>query len=323
MEILFFYTETCTNPKRAREVFREMRTMGADSVVINVYEQDLLRWKKDMPRLFDLAGEAGLKRYVSYGRYGGAFSGALMVPSLFTYLRPDTLVVPQDARKGTGGEADVAASEFFHRISCVNHPAFRKYMESQTREILKTFQPEGLLFDEPKGLHLVCACTHCVGARGNGEAPETANLRFQVEFVRDLADQARAHRGDLCTMLVVGSHDDDSLASFAKIASLDVLGTEAYWVNRGKDIAWLREWCPGEVRRLRSLGKKTQIWAGNFGLSRSQQEDLRAMYEIVVDAQPDQLASFWWWRGSDDPERVMEITREGLRYARARVGSSE
>lgn len=320
MELLLFYTETCTNPKRARDVFREMRDMGADSVVINVYEQDLLRWKKDMPRLFDMAGEAGLKRYVSYGRYGGAFSGALMVPSLFTYLRPDSVVIPRDARKGTGGEADVAASEFFTRISCVNHPAFRSYMEKQTVQILTQFNPEGLLFDEPKGLHLVCTCTHCAAARRKDETPEAANLRFQVEFVRKLADQAKAHRGDTCTMLVVGSSDDGSLESFAQIASLDVLGTEAYWVNRGTDIAWLREWCPKEMQRLRSLGKKTQIWSGNFGLSQSQQEDLTEMYRIVVDAQPDQLASFWWWRGSDNPERVMEITRDGLRYAKSKEG---
>jgi hypothetical protein len=317
MEILFFCTETCTNPRRARDVFREMREMGADAVLINVYEQDLLRWPKDMPRLFDAAADAGLRRYVSYGRYGGAFSGALMVPSLFTFLHPYTVVIPENPSETTGAETGVAPSAFFQRISCVNHPSFRRYMETQTREILRQFQPDGLLFDEPKGLHLVCGCNHCRAARKDGETPSEANTRFQVEFVRALADQAKAHRGDLCTMIVVGSRDDDSLANFAQIASLDVLGTEAYWVTRGKDMAWLREWCPQEVRHLRSLGKKTQVWAGNFGLSTSQQEDLPEMYRIVADARPDQLANFWWWRGSDDPERVMDLTRQGLRYARA------
>ncbi len=320
MEIVFFYTETCTNPKRARDVFKEMRDLGADSVIINVYEQDLLRWKKDMPRLFDEAANAGLRRYVSYGRYGGAFSGGLMVPSLFTFLRPDSVVTPKDPTKATGGEADVAASEFFWRISCVNHPAFREYMEDQTREILTLFNPEGLLFDEPKGLRLTCQCKYCAGARKKDETCEEANLRFQVEFVRDLADQAKAHRRDLCTMIVVGSNDDDALAAFAGVRSLDVLGTEAYWVNRGKDVQWLREWCPKEVQHLRSLGKKTQVWAGNFGLTASQQEDLPEAYRIMTDAQPDQLASFWWWRGSDDPERVMELTREGLLNAAAKKG---
>jgi len=317
MEIQFLYTETCTNPTRARDVFREMRDIGADSVVICVYEQDLLRWTKDLPRLFDEAAKAGLRRYVSYGRFGGAFSGALMVPSLFTFLRPDTGIVPSDPKKATDGEADVAASEYFHRISCVNHPAFRKYMADQTHEILTTFQPDGLLFDEPKGLRLVCECKHCIAARKKDETPAEANLRFQVEFVRALADQAKAHRDGICTALVVGSNDDDSLASFARIRSLDVLGTEAYWVNRRKDMRWLRAWCPKEVQRLRSLGKKAQVWAGNYGLARAQQEDLAEMYRIIADAQPDQLANFWWWRGSEDPERVMELTKRGIQEVRS------
>jgi hypothetical protein len=236
-----------------------------------------------------------------------------MVPSLFTFLHPDSTVVPQDSKNSTAGEADVAASEYFRRISCVNHPSFRKYMEMQTREMLMQFNPDGVLFDEPKGLQLVCACKHCQTARKKDETAEEANLRFQVEFVRDLADQAKAHRRDLCTMIVVGHHDDNALGAFAEIASIDVLGTEAYWVNRGKDMKWMREWCPEAIQKLKKLGKKTQIWAGNFGLSKAEQGDLPEAYRIMADAKPDQLASFWWWRGSDDPDRVMELTSEAIR----------
>ena len=49
MEICFFYTESFTCPSRAREVFRQMKEMGAATVMFNIYEQDLSRWPKDVP----------------------------------------------------------------------------------------------------------------------------------------------------------------------------------------------------------------------------------------------------------------------------------
>ena len=312
MEIVFFYTDTWLNPVRIRESLTQMRDLGGGAVAVNIYEQDLLRWKKDLPRFFDIAGELGLRRYVSYGRHGGVFSGGLMVPSLFAYLHPETLVVPAGGARTTGGEANASAPSFFERICCVNHPAFRRYMEEQTRTILTAFQPDGLLFDEPKGLNLPCACVHCRQQFRGGESAAQANTRAQVAFIRGLCDQAKAHRAGLCTMLVVGHSDDAFLEQFAAVASLDVLGTEAYWIARGKDLTWLREWCGPAVRKLAVCGKKTQVWMNNWGMPAGAERDLPEAYRIVAKARPDQLFSFWWWRNSDDPEAVMEYTRRGL-----------
>jgi hypothetical protein len=113
-EIVFFYTESLTNPTRAHEVFASMREMGADAVVFNVYEQDLWRWAKDLPRVLDLARDSGLRRYVSPGRHGGVFSGALVVPSLYSYVHPESLVVP-DAPNGATTEAQSPMQGFWRR----------------------------------------------------------------------------------------------------------------------------------------------------------------------------------------------------------------
>lgn len=313
MEIVFFYTDTMLAPDRIRESLRRMRDAGAGAVIVNVYEQDLLRWKKDMPRFFDLAAEQGLRRYISYGRHGGVFSGGLLVPSLFAYLHPETLVVPEGGGRGSGGEADVAMGQFFERICCVNHPAFRRYMEEQTKEMLERFAPDGLLFDEPKGLGLPCACPHCLGRRSPGEGAAEANLRFQVDFIRFLSDLAKSLRRDLTTMLVVGHHDDVHLGAFAAVPNLDVLGIEAYWIARGKDLSWLRAWCGPAIRALVSHGKRTQLWANNWGMPEGKEADLPEAYRIMAEAGPDQLVSFWWWRNSDRPEEVMKQTVGGIR----------
>ena len=311
MELGFVYTESCTNVQRAREVFREMRALGADMVLICVYEQDLLRWKRDMARLFDAAAEAGLRRYVSYGRQGNIFSGLLMMPSLFGFTHPETLIVTESS--GVVAEAGSSFNRFWSQVCCANNPKFQNYMEEQTREILDRFNPEGLMFDEPKGLAFVCKCQYCQSAQQAGEDPKAANLRGQVKFVEKLCDQAKAHRGDICTMITTGHTEDAALQQFAAVSNLDVLGTEAYWVSRGMTIDELRAWCIPALEKLRSYGKKTQIWTQNFGLPPSETENLHEAYSIMAEGKPDQLISFWWWRENEEAERVMEISGQSMK----------
>src|SRR5688500_1691111 len=144
-EIVFFYTESMTNPTRAREVFAAMRGMGADAVVFNVYEQDLSRWAKDLPRVLSLADQAGLRRYVSPGRHGGVFSGALVAPSLYSYVHPESLVVVPASENAATTEAQSPMQGFWTRMTCVNDPGFRRYMREQLAEILERLRPDGLL----------------------------------------------------------------------------------------------------------------------------------------------------------------------------------
>jgi hypothetical protein len=312
-EMVFFYSETYTNPQRAHEVFTQMRGMGADAVVIAVYEQDLIRWKPDMIRLFELAAEAGLRRYVTYGRHGGVFSGLLMVPSHFAFSHPETLIVTDTHDAATShGELGSVTSVLFQKICCVNHPLFQEYMQQQTQQILEILRPDGLLFDEPKGLGRICRCEHCHALSKDGESDHDMNLRTQVAFVQSLCEQGKAYRSDLKTMLVVGHHHEDALARFASVESLDVLGVEAYWYNRGEKVGWLEEWCPATVSKLKAFGKQTQIWANNWNLPENETENLTLAYEHMKAAQPDQLCSFWWWRGSADPVRVMDLTAQGI-----------
>jgi len=322
-EIVFFYTESLTNPTRAREVFASMRAMGADAVVFNVYEQDLSRWAKDFPRVQGLAGDAGLRRYVSPGRHGGVFSGALVVPSLYSYVHPESLIV-SEASNGATTEAQSPMQGFWTRMTCVNDPGFRRYMREQLGEILAKLNPDGLLLDEPKGLTLACGCERCRSLRKSDETPQQANIRYQLDFLGEMCAQAKSHRGDLRTMLVVGGLDHENLLTeLAKLPALDIAGASGYFVARSHGIDWLRTWAPQVVQRVRSAGKRVQIWMNNWGLPVSEHDNLLEAYRIVGDTRPDQICNFWYWRNSDDPERVMQITAEGLRAIRQSKGKEE
>ncbi len=101
-----------------------------------------------------------------------------------------------------------------------------------------------------------------------------------------------------------------------QIEPLDVLRISAYWVPRGHDIEWVRTRIPEVLQLLSRTGKKTQVWANNWGLPAEEEENLLEAYRIMIDAGPDQLWNFWYWRNNDDPERVMQLTAQGLQHVR-------
>ncbi len=208
MEITFFYNFPMTNPTYARESFERMRGMGGDAVCFNVYEQDFSRWTKDMPRTVGLARDAGLRVYIAPGRYGGVFSGAMYMPSLFAYLNPDTLIVP-DRGGEEEAEADSPVSGYFGRQCCVNHPRFRSFMLDELGKMLDELEPDGVEFDEPKGVNLPCNCAHCLSKREERETPGEANLRLQVEFLDELCRHVKFWRADATTMMVLSEQHMD------------------------------------------------------------------------------------------------------------------
>lgn len=321
LEITFFYNGPMTNPTYARQSFDRMRGMGAGAVCFNVYEQDLIRWTRDMPRIVNLARSAGLRVYLSPGRHGGVFSGGIVMPSLFAYTNPDTLIVPDEGGQGVV-EADHPFRGYFDRQCCVNHPRFRAYMLEELQKMLDQLEPDGVDFDEPKGVTLPCKCEHCMARRRDGETPYQANLRTQVEFLDELCRQVKAYRRDAVTMMVLSEKRMDYMLASGELESLDVLGISAYWVPSNKDLNWLRTRIPEALNMLAATGKKTQVWAQNWGLPAEEEGHLLEAYRIMIDAQPDQLWNFWYWRNNDNPERVMELTAQGLQYARRIAGGS-
>src|SRR5437868_4858407 len=55
--------------------FEQIRTLGAGSIVYAIHEQEETRYLRDLERGFRLAQDAGLKVYLSLGRFGNLFAG--------------------------------------------------------------------------------------------------------------------------------------------------------------------------------------------------------------------------------------------------------
>src|SRR5262249_31930473 len=92
MDITVEYFYSFFYPERVKRDFEKIRAMGAGSIVYAIHEQEEQRWPRDFERGFRLAQEAGLKVYLSLGRFGNLFAGPLTIPSWYTLRHPQSQV---------------------------------------------------------------------------------------------------------------------------------------------------------------------------------------------------------------------------------------
>src|SRR5215472_14102938 len=74
MDITVAYFHPLFHPEVVKRDFEQIRALGAGSIVYALHEQEEQRWPRDVERGFRLAQEAGLKVYLSLGRFGNLFA---------------------------------------------------------------------------------------------------------------------------------------------------------------------------------------------------------------------------------------------------------
>ena len=123
MDITVAYFHPLLHAEVVKHDFEQIRAMGAGSIVYAVHEQEAQRWPRDLERGLRQAQDAGLKVYLSLGRYGNLFAGPLGVPSLYTFHHPKSRVMDRHGR--------------YHDISCFNHQSFRAWLFKEIEHYLR------------------------------------------------------------------------------------------------------------------------------------------------------------------------------------------
>src|SRR5204862_7274263 len=110
MDITVAYFHSLLHVEVVKQDFEQIRAMGAGSIVYAIHEQEAQRWPRDLERGLRQAQDAGLKVYLSLGRYDNLFAVPLVVPSWYTFHHPNSRVMARHGR--------------YHAISCFNHQYF-------------------------------------------------------------------------------------------------------------------------------------------------------------------------------------------------------
>jgi len=221
--------------------------------------------------------------------------------------------------------------------ACPNHPRTGEWLD-RWLDIVASAGADGILWDGP---HLwipgtdawstsamgawSCACEICReawaahrhGADG-GEMPDRMTPDLRMFRQRSLAGLlgaafAQAHAAGLTNTLTVLPVDDDEPEAlpFADLVTLpfaDGLGTEPYWVARGRTVRpFVRRWAGRVVSTVRARHARTHIWVSLRGIARSASADLEI---AVADAAAEGVDDLFVWVDPtpvrDDPALLPE-----------------
>ena len=309
MELLAYYPHSLFHPSRCERDFAELAEQGVTGIVYSSHEQDLRQWPRDIARGLEQARRAGLGVHVQFGRYGGVFTGAWLVPSAFAVKHPDTCLV------------DLWGN--VQPICCLNSERFRDWYFGTTGAFLRAFPSDGVVLDEPKAAGLPCTCERCRTIAGSESPPEAVALKpltqvrtdSVVRFCADALASVKRVRQGLRTGLLGLPRDEELFERWCRLDGLDCFGTKPYWLIHHQPLDFVVRYA-GLVKELSQANAvASAIAVQNFGVSESREPELRRAFDITLEARPDWLLFHYFGRNNDRPLRVWEITKEALARA--------
>jgi hypothetical protein len=299
MDITVAYFHALLRPEILKQDFQAIRACGAKNLVYAIHEQEEQRWARDFERGLGLAKDAGLKIFLSPGRFGNLFAGPALVPSWYTFRHPQSRVMDQHGR--------------YHEISCFNHQSFRSWFFREIERYLTSYPIAGILFDEPRGLEVICYCPAC-----RALCPDVTDLarfrrRAMVEFLHEACTYVKQVDEHIKTAIVLHPHDLSLAEDLATIEPLDTLGCHLFWDMLQEDVSLVTRWGRELVETARLASRRSQLWLQNFNMHEGNAGEMETAFSGILSLEPDEVGCYYYWRNNADPARVWETTRRLLR----------
>jgi len=295
MDITVAYFHSLLHPETVKHDFEQIRATGAGSIVYAIHEQETQRFSRDLERGFRQAQDVGLKVHLSLGRYGNLFAGPSLVPSWYTFHHPNTRVMDRHGR--------------YHDISCFNHEAFRSWLFKEIEQYLRNFPLNGILIDEPRGPDVTCFCSVC-----RALCPDVADLqrfrrRSMIDFLGELCACVKGVDAHAKTTIVLLPQELGQVDELAALPHLDTVGGHLFWQLLNEEVAQVGEWGKNIVEVTRQHKKRSQLWLQNFNLSACGEAQLETAFLQLQEAEPDEIATYYYWRNNEQPTCVWQTTR--------------
>jgi hypothetical protein len=299
MDITVAYFHPLFRQDMVKSDFAQIRSAGANNLVYALHEQEEQRWPRDIERGLRLAHEAGLKVYLSLGRFGNLFAGPSYMPSWYTFHHAESLVKDRHGRA--------------HDMTCFNHEAFRSWLFNEVEYYLKSYPFDGILVDEPRVPDITCFCSVC-----RALCPDITDLqhfrrRSMIDFLNELFSCVKRVNQQVKTTIVLLPQDLSLIEELASIPALDTVGCHLFWQLLGEDVSMVETWGMQVVEAVKRNGKRSQLWLQNFNLSEADEEFLEPAFSGLLNAEPDEIACYFYWRNNDNPDHIWQQTRGLLR----------
>lgn len=312
---------TCV-PHQIREDMEWMADKGTDYVCPAFLEQDLFAAYENHALIAEEAKRVGMQVIAVPSRWGGLTAGAPKVPSLFSMLNPQTLIVNKKGGTGLGMRTSGG-------ISSVHHPETFKFFCETLAELYRQHPHlAGFIIDEPKCF--VADYSPMARAALGQDAPLPAHYAAVRDFFSRVCAYAKQQWPDKLTILFQQAHnEDDELEASAAIHPLDYYGVDGRpWgfeddakmkgSGEGQESGKGKILLGGKGQKFIDLarripGRKSFFLIENHNLHSSMIEPLDRNYPAVLALKPDMAAYYYYPRNVSEPERTMTIIGRHLK----------
>ena len=312
------------NPRHFVSDLEEILSHHCNFIVHTFSENDLEFYQATMAELVGLSKEAGLECYLDPWGVGRVFGGEAY-SSFALKNRKACQVLPD-------GEPAPAA--------CLNHPDFVQYMLDWIAAAAET-DADVLFWDEPhfyidlknKDRYPLwyCSCESCRERfaasynKGLDEAEDAEIIAFRercvVDFLTLLCEttHSRGLKNAVCLLpfkdVQIGLSDWSRVAA---IPSVDIFGTDPYWIFFDSSV---QEFVGSFAREVQELctryDREAQIWIQAYRIPAGREEEIK---EAVAVAYAEGVRNFaaWSFYGtaymsyirSDNPQKVWDTLGE-------------
>lgn len=312
------------NPRHFVQDLEEILRHHCSFILLTFSENDQEFYLETMAEFVELAKGVNLEVHLDpwgVGRvFGGEACSSFALKNLHTLQRfPDNTKAP---------------------ACCMNHPEFRQFMFKWIDDAV-AIGGDVLFWDEPhfyldwqsedRLANWTCCCSHCRERfrESTGEelpesfTPEVSRFREDsiVDFLALLCDYAKKKgvRNAICLLpFQEQAYGVVNWERVAAIPSLDIFGTDPYWMffNRRID--------PYVVHHARLVselckkhGKEPQIWVQNFAIPAGREDEIREAIAVAYAEGVRNFAAWSYygsaymsWVKSEDPDRVWDTLGE-------------
>ncbi|MCG8605909.1 hypothetical protein MJD09_13070, partial [bacterium] len=224
--------------------------------------------------------------------------------------------------------------------ACLNHPTFREFMRKWIDDSAE-IAPDILFWDEPhfyidikeKERFAVwyCVCATCGKIfleryhKPIADASQEEILEFRensvVEFLEELCQASHEKGMKNAVCLLPFKEHDIGLSDWSKVASIpsvDIFGTDPYWIFFDKPLAqFVGDFSREVVSLCQRYDKEPQIWIQSYKIPAGREEELK---EAIAVAYAEGIRNFaaWSYYGtaymsyirSSNPQKVWDTLGE-------------
>ena len=279
--------------------FREIKSAGCDEVNVALSENDFYYLTGKVKLSPRIAHDQGLGAFANFWGYACTFGGGRI-----SRLLTENPEVWQVSKEGVPiGEG------------CINNPLLIKRAQEMV-DLCASCGYDGFYWDEPTRNN--CYCKHCrekYEAKYREPIPseKTENLSaFRteaiVDYVRVMSDYVKKVDAKLKTGTCVMHTDKESWENVTKIKSLDIFGTDPYWIcHKEALVPFVPKYSREAIDCAKKNGKESNIWVQCWIIPKGREHEVYEAAHLIAKENPDYLFSWCYLsamgtsEASDDP----------------------